>query len=92
MYHKARYYIHRAAGPIRHEHHWLFYNESFIIGFIVVIMIISKVLLTYRVEELRYVWCVPGVSLDGSLLEVGIEVRIKWSIIYIHKMTSTPVS
>lgn len=29
MYHKARYYIYRAAGPIRHEHHWLFYNESF---------------------------------------------------------------
>ena len=69
-----------------------FITNPFIIGFIVVIIIIPKVLLTYRIEEFRYVWCVPGVSLKGSLLEVGIEVRIKWSIIYIHKMTSTPVS
>lgn len=69
-----------------------FITNPFIIGFIVVIIIIPKVLLTYRIEEFRYVWCVPGVSLNGSLLEVGIEVRIKWSIIYIHKMTSTPVS
>lgn len=69
-----------------------FITNPFIIGFIVVIIIIPKVLLIYRIEEFRYVWCVPGVSLNGSLLEVGIEVRIKWSIIYIHKMTSTPVS